>query len=91
MHLIQRIVAGVLGIVVIVLAFVFASVVLAVAAVAGLLLWAWLWWRSRKLRAAWAEGVRDGPVPPGQPSGDVIEGEFRDVTPEPRALRRDDS
>lgn len=89
MQLLQRILAGLLGIVAIVLAFVFASVVLAVAVVAGLLLWAWLWWRSRKLRAAFAEAERDGGFVSERP-GDVIEGEFRDVTPEPPALRRDD-
>ena len=63
MILIQRLAGAVLGILLFVLAFVFTSVILAVAAVVALLLFAWLWWRTRKLRR------------PG--TGTLIEGEYR--------------
>ena len=62
--LLQRILGAVLGIALFVAAFVFASVLLAVVAVLALLVWAWLWWRTRNL-----------PRPPR--GGVVIEGEYR--------------
>jgi hypothetical protein len=61
--LIQRLAGAVLGILLLVLAFVFTSVILAVAAVVALLLFAWLWWRTRNL--------------PKRGRGTVIEGEYR--------------
>ena len=63
MNLIQRLAGAVLGILLFVLAFVFTSVILAVAAVVALLLFAWLWWRTRNL--------------PKRSRGTVIEGEYR--------------
>ena len=74
MILIQRLAGAVLGILLFVLAFVFASVILAVAAVAALALWAWLWWRTRNL--------------PKRGGGTVIEGEYR-VEREPGRLDDD--
>ena len=63
MILIQRLAGAVLGILLFVLALVFTSVILAVAAVVALLLFAWLWWRTRNL--------------PRRNRGTVIEGEYR--------------
>ena len=63
MNLFQRIAGAVLGVVLFVLALVFASVIFAVAAVLALALWAWLWWRTRNL--------------PRRGQGTVIEGEYR--------------
>ena len=55
-----------LGIALFIAAFIFASVLLAIAATAALLIWGWLWWRTREVRRA----ARD--------SGSVvIEGEYR--------------
>lgn len=63
MNLLQRLAGAVLGVVLFVLALVFASVLLAVAAVLALAIWAWLWWRTRDL--------------PKRGRGTVIEGEYR--------------
>ena len=70
MALIQRIVAGLLGLLFIVAAFVFASLVLGLLVAAGLVAWAWLWWRAR------------GKLPRRQQDGVVIEGEYREVQAE---------
>jgi hypothetical protein len=77
LNLLQRILGAVLGIALFIAAFVFASALLAVAAAFALVIWGWLWWRTRELRkrAAGGEGV-------------VIEGEYR-VERETRRL--DDS
>jgi hypothetical protein len=64
--LLQRILGAVLGIALFVLAFVFASVLLAIAATAALLIWGWLWWRTREIRRAAREGENV-----------IIEGEYR--------------
>lgn len=66
--LLQRVAGAALGVVLFVAAALFASVILAIAAVIALLVWAWLWWRTRKLPATAGTGV-------------VIEGEYR-VEPE---------
>ena len=66
--LLQRILGAVLGIALFVAAFVFASVLLAVVALAALLVWAWLWWKTRNL-------------PKSPRGGVVIEGTYR-VEPE---------
>jgi hypothetical protein len=55
-ELLQRIVAAVLGILLFVAAFVFASFLLAAVAAFALVIWAWLWWRTRKLRRDLAQG-----------------------------------
>lgn len=75
MGFLQRLVGAALGIVLLIAAFVFASLALAVLLVAGLGLWAWLWWRSRKM-------------PRQNAGGAVIEGEYRDVTPSQRIKDR---
>jgi len=62
----QRIIGALLGVALFVAAFVFTSLVLAFAAAVGLVIWGWLWWRTRRLRRELRE--RDGTV---------IEGEYR--------------
>ena len=64
MILVQRLVGAVLFILFLLAALVFASVVLGVALAIGVVVWAWLWWRSRSLPRRRV----------------VIEGEYRDVT-----------
>ncbi|OGA19511.1 MAG: hypothetical protein A3I63_04795 [Betaproteobacteria bacterium RIFCSPLOWO2_02_FULL_66_14] len=61
----QRVLGAVLGIALFAAAFVFASILLAVVAAVALVVWAWLWWRTRNL----PKRGRDG--------GAVIEGEYR--------------
>lgn len=78
MGLLQRIVGAALGIVLFVAAFVFASFLLAMAAACALVIWGWLWWRTRKLRRAARAG-----------DGVVIEGEYR-IEREVRGERIDD-
>ena len=69
MGLIQRIVAGLLGLLFIAAIFVFASLALGILLAVGVATWAWLWWRTRgKLRQGRQEGV-------------VVEGEYREVSP----------
>jgi len=63
LNLFQRVAGAVVGIVLFVLALVFASVIFAVVAVLALALWAWLLWRTRNL--------------PRRGQGTVIEGEYR--------------
>ena len=68
MTLIQRIVGGLLALLVLVAVLVFASLALGVLLAVGLIGWGWLWWRTRGLRA--------------RPKGSTtIEGEYRDETP----------
>lgn len=76
MGLIQRLVGVVLGLAFLAAVLVFASLALGVLLAAGLLVWGWLWWRTRSLRRARGRGV-------------VIEGEYRDVTRSERIERHD--
>jgi HAMP domain-containing protein len=55
-----------LGIALFIAAFIFASVLLAIVATAALLIWGWLWWRTREIRRAAREGENV-----------IIEGEYR--------------
>ena len=66
MNLLQRIAGAALGVVLFVLAFVFASVVLAAAGGIALGVWAWLAWKTRSMRRQ-----------AGRAEGSVIEGEYR--------------
>lgn len=61
-----RVLGVVLGIAMFVAALVFASVILAIVAAAALLIWGWVWWRTRDIRRAMREG-----------DSVVIEGEYR--------------
>jgi hypothetical protein len=67
LNLLTRIVGAAVGLVLFVLAFIFASVVLAVAGGVALGVWAWLAWKTRKIRRETEKK--------GDPS--VIEGEYR--------------
>lgn len=63
LRMIQRILAGLLGLALFVVAFFVTSVLLALVLTATLLAWTWLWWRSRRaVRPAHSR---------------VIEGEYR--------------
>ena len=62
--MIARILSALVGLVFVVLTFVFASLIVAIALAAGLIAWAWIWWRGRGLRKH-------------QPQ--VIEGEYRTI------------
>jgi len=62
----QRILGAALGIALFVLAFIFASVILAIAGGIALGVWAWLAWKTRKIRREMAKA-----------EGAVVEGEYR--------------
>lgn len=66
MNLLQRIAGIAVGVVLFILAIIFASVLLALAGGVALGVWAWLMWKTRKLRRE-AE----------QRGGTVVEGEYR--------------
>jgi hypothetical protein len=77
MGLIQRIVGVVLGLLFLVAVLVFASLALGVLVAVGLIVWGWLWWRTRSLRQ------------PSTSGGIVVEGEYRDITPSGHVHERD--
>lgn len=66
MNVLARIAGAILGVIFFVLAAIFASVLLAVAGGVALGVWAWLAWKTRKLRRG-----------AGQRGGTVVEGEYR--------------
>lgn len=66
MNTLQRIAGFIVGIALLIAAFIFASVIFAVAAILALMIWGWLMWRTRHLRREMARG-----------EGSVIEGEYR--------------
>jgi hypothetical protein len=68
MEILQRVIGAVLGLLFILAVFVFASLVLGALVAVGILVWAWMWWRTRALRRA------------QRGDGAAIEGEYRDVT-----------
>jgi len=70
LNLLQRIAGVAVGIVLFILAIVFASVLLAAAGGIALGVWAWLAWKTRKLRQEMKQGMARG-------DGSVIEGEYR--------------
>ena len=76
MGVLQRIVGAVLGLLFLVAVFVFTSLILAGLLAVGMVVWGWLWWRTRGLRGA-------------ERGGAVVEGEYRDVTPLQRLEERD--
>jgi len=77
-NFLQRAAGALVGLVFLVLAFVFASVIFAVAAILALMIWGWLMWRTRHLR-------RDLE----RQQGTVVEGEYR-VEREVRSLHEKD-
>jgi hypothetical protein len=66
LNVLARIAGIAIGLVLFVLAFLFASVILAVAGGIALGVWAWLAWKTRGVRREMAKG-----------DGSVIEGEYR--------------
>ncbi|HEX5767619.1 MAG TPA: hypothetical protein VFX94_05230 [Burkholderiales bacterium] len=76
MGVIQRLVGVLLGLLFLAAVLVFASLALGVLIAVGLVIWGWLWWRTRSIRRASGRGV-------------VIEGEYRDVTRSQRIERRE--
>jgi UPF0716 family protein affecting phage T7 exclusion len=66
----------VVGALLLVVGFMFSIVLLAVVIVVGFAVWAWFWWKTRKLRQQISERMREQeqsrPSPTG---GTVIEGE----------------
>jgi uncharacterized membrane protein HdeD (DUF308 family) len=69
MGVLQRVVGAVLGLLLLAAALVFTSLILGALLAAGIVVYGWLWWRSR------------GRIPRGPARGGaVIEGEYRDVT-----------
>ena len=75
--LLGKILAFIVGTGVLVLAFMFSLVALAVIAVGGLLLWAWLWWKTRAIRQQIREQgpLNADPVRHNGGGGQIIEGE----------------
>ena len=72
--LVGKLLTLVLGAAFLVLAFMFSVVALAIAAVGGLMLWGWIWWKTRALRQQLrdqATNITEGEVK----NGDIIEGE----------------
>ena len=65
--MIQRLLGALLGLLFLVAVFVFTSLILAGLLAVGIVVWGWLWWRTRALRRA-------------ERGGAVVEGEYRDVT-----------
>ena len=83
---VAQILTVIVGIVVLTVAFMFSLVFFAILAVVGLILWAYIWWKTRALRQRMREqmqqqmdGINDTPSTSSQPrnpaAGDVIEGE----------------
>jgi hypothetical protein len=66
LNLVQRIAGIAIGLVLFVLAFIFASVILAAAGGVALGVWAWLAWKTRGLRREARKA-----------QGTVVEGEYR--------------
>jgi hypothetical protein len=77
MGVLQRVVGVGLGLLFLVAVFIFTSLIVAALLAVGLVVWGWVWWRTRALRRA-------------QRGGAIVEGEFRDVTPSRRIERRDE-
>jgi hypothetical protein len=57
------------GVILLVLGLMFSVVVLAAVVVVGLIVWSYLWWKTREIRRA----MREAPV--DRRGGDIIEGE----------------
>jgi len=81
-NVLQRIAGIAIGLVLFVLAFIFASVILAVAGGIALGVWAWLAWKTRGVRREMA--LRRG----ARGDGSVIEGEYK-VERETRRIDND--
>ena len=69
MDVLQRVVGALLGLLFLVAVFIFTSLIVAALLAVGIVIWGWLWWRSRDRVSRH----------PGR-GGAVIEGEYRDLT-----------
>jgi hypothetical protein len=54
--MVQRVLSTLLGVLLLIAVFLFASLLVAIAVTTGLLLAGWMWWRSRGQRARVIEG-----------------------------------
>jgi protein-S-isoprenylcysteine O-methyltransferase Ste14 len=70
MNVLQRAIGLIVGIALLIAAFIFASVIFAVAAILALMIWGWLMWRTRHLRRDLKQDIE-------RERGAVIEGEYR--------------
>jgi Ca2+-dependent lipid-binding protein len=70
MNVLQRAIGLIVGIALLIAAFIFASVIFAVAAILALMIWGWLMWRTRHLRRDLKRDIE-------RERGAVIEGEYR--------------
>lgn len=61
------------GVILLGLGLMFSVVVLTGVVVVGLMVWAWLWWKTRNLRRAMREA--QSAAQPSPTGGDIIEGE----------------
>ena len=90
--LLGKILAFIIGTGVLALAFMFSLVALAVVAVGGLMLWAWLWWKTRAIRQQIREqGPLNATPNRNNGSGQIIEGEVireSESTDQPERLLR---
>jgi hypothetical protein len=75
MGIIQRFIGVLLGLLFVAATLVFASLALGVLLALALVVWGWLWWRTRALRRAPGRGV-------------VIEGEYRELSSRARRIEQ---
>jgi hypothetical protein len=92
-----RVLAVIAGLVLFVLGLMFSVVIIAVAVAAGLIIWGWIWWKTRPLRRQMREQMEarmaaggDTAAPAADdegraPSGRVIEGEVIRADDPPRS------
>ena len=74
--LIGKILAFIVAAAMLVLGFMFSLVALAVVAVGGLMVWGWLWWKTRAIRQQIREqSAAQGPMTADFSDGQIIEGE----------------
>jgi hypothetical protein len=81
--LLGKLLAFIIGAILLVLGFMFSVVILAVVAVLGLATFGYFWWKTRALRQA----LRDRPPMPPHANGEVIDGEAIVVEEYPRHHR----
>ncbi|THF64503.1 hypothetical protein E6C76_10565 [Pseudothauera nasutitermitis] len=80
----QKLVAVIVGGAMFVLALMFSVVLFAAVVAVGVVVWGWLWWKTRAVRRQMREMAGNAPPRPGQADGGlVIEGEvIREVRTE---------
>ena len=88
--LLAQVLTAVVGLIALALGVMFSAVFLVVVVVAGLVFWAYFWWKTRAVRRQIREQManRDFAQPVQEPAqhGDVIEGEAVRVVDEKRRL-----